>query len=182
MSAALVLIDIQNDYFPGGAMILAGADAAGERAAALLDGCRSKGMPVIHIRHIAVRPGGTFFLPGTPGAELHPCVVPIDDEPVIIKHYPNAFRETGLEPELRKRGIVHVLFAGMMTHMCVDTTVRAAKDLGFECSLAHDACATKDLLFGDRRVSAEDVQTAYCAALHGSFAKVVSVAELAEER
>jgi nicotinamidase-related amidase len=60
----------------------------------------------------------------------------------------------------------------MMTHMCVDTTTRAAADLGFNCVLAHDACATRDLMFGDKNVCAADVQTSYIAAIDGTFASV----------
>jgi nicotinamidase-related amidase len=60
----------------------------------------------------------------------------------------------------------------MMTHMCVDTTVRAAADLGFECLLAQDGCATKALQFSGREVDAAQVQVAYLSALNGAFAKV----------
>ena len=100
---------------------------------------------------------------------------------VVVKHFPNAFRETELPASLRELGATQLVFAGMMTHMCVDTTVRAAADLGFKCSLAHDACATRDLRFGASQVSAADVQVAYLAALDGAFASVRPAAELAAE-
>lgn len=181
MSKALVLIDLQNDYFPGGRMELAGAQAAVEHAAGLLEAFRENGLPVLHIQHIAQRAGATFFLPGTPGAEIHADVQPAPGERVIVKHFPSAFRETDLQAALRERGVSQVVFAGMMTHMCVDTTVRAAADLGFQCQLAHDACATRDLQFGARHVAAQDVQAAYLAALNGSFANVRFAAEIAAE-
>jgi nicotinamidase-related amidase len=79
---------------------------------------------------------------------------------------------------LQASNVTNLVIAGMMTHMCVDTTVRAAADLGFSCSLAHDACATKDLSFDGGSVVAEDVQLAYLAALDGSFATVLSTTEL----
>ena len=63
--SALLIIDIQNDYFPGGAMELEGADAGAAKAAAALARFREQGLPVIHVRHLSVRPGSTFFLPGT---------------------------------------------------------------------------------------------------------------------
>ncbi len=181
MSKALVLIDLQNDYFPGGRMELVGASAAVRQAAGLLEAFRQRSLPVLHIQHIAKRAGATFFLPDTEGAEIHSAVRPSTAERVIVKHFPNAFRGTDLQAALRELGISHVVFAGMMTHMCVDTTVRAASDLGFQCTLAHDACATKNLQFGARQVSAEDVQVAYMAALNGSFASVRSAAELTAE-
>jgi nicotinamidase-related amidase len=181
MSKALVLIDLQIDYFPGGRMELIGADDAVRQAASLLEAFRKRSLPVVHIQHVAKRAGATFFLPGTEGVEIHPVVRPGASERLIVKHFPNAFRETDLQAALRALGATQLVFAGMMTHMCVDTTVRAASDLGFQCSLAHDACATRNLQFGASQVSAGDVQLAYLAALNGSFASVRSAGELSAE-
>ncbi len=171
---ALVIIDIQNDYFPGGKMELAGADAAGANAGRLLARCRKLGKPVFHIQHLSVRPGATFFLPDTPGVEIHPSVAPQAGETVIRKHFPNAFRDTPLEEELRRINARHLLVVGMMTQMCIDTSVRAGRDLGYEITLAHDACATRNQKFGDQEVPAAQVQAAFMAALNGSFANVRS--------
>lgn len=178
MTKALLIIDIQNDYFPGGAMELVGSPEAGVQAGKLLDAFRQRALPVIHIRHISVRPGATFFLPGTAGADIHPSVAPTVGETVFQKSVPNSFRETPLIEHLRQHGITQLVIAGMMTQMCVDSTTRAAADLGFQCLLAHDACATKDLSFGGATVSADKVQTAFLAALNGLFARVLSVDEL----
>jgi len=178
MNIALLLIDIQNDYFPGGAMELVGSVEAGQRAAMLLAAFRRKGLPVIHVQHISTRPGATFFLPDTQGAEIHECVAPQEGETIVRKHFPNSFRETPLLEHLRSRNITGLVIAGMMTHMCVDTTTRAAADLGFACQLAHDACATRALSFDGATVSAADVQTAFVASLNGFFAKVQSAGDL----
>ena len=178
MSLALLLIDIQNDYFPGGAMEVVGADPAASHAAALLAAFRAKSLPVVHIQHIAARAGATFFLPGTTGAEIHPSVSPRAGEPVFQKHFPNSFRETALLEHLRTQNVARLAIAGMMTHMCIDTTTRAAADLGFSCVLCHDACATRALSFNGVQVAAEHVQAAYLAALNGLFAKVVPSAGL----
>ncbi len=175
---ALLMIDIQNDYFPGGAMEVVGAADAAERAAELLAAFREKARPVVHMQHIAARPGATFFLPDTFGAKIHESVRPAPGEPVFQKHFPNSFRETALLEHLRNTGVTRLVIAGMMTHMCIDTTTRAAADLGFACSLAHDACATRALTFNGVRVAAESVQTAYLAALNGLFAKVLTAREL----
>ena len=181
MNNVLILIDLQNDYFPGGTMELAGADAAVAEAARLLAAFRERARPVIHIQHIARRAGATFFVPGTTGAEIHAAVRPAAGERVITKHFPSAFRETTLLEDLRALGASRLVFAGMMTHMCVDTTVRAAADLGFQCALAQDACATRELKFAGRAVDAGSVQLAYLAALDGSCAAVRSAAELCAE-
>lgn len=181
MSTALLIIDIQNDYFPGGAMELVGSQQAGAQAGKLLAAFRQKALPVIHVQHLSNYPGATFFLPETPGAEIHPSVAPLDGETIIQKHFPNSFRDTLLLAHLRENKITALVVAGMMTHMCIDTSVRAANDLGFACSLAHNACATKSLAYGGVTVAAENVQAAFLAALNGLFAKVKSVEELCGE-
>jgi nicotinamidase-related amidase len=175
MNQALLLIDIQNDYFPGGAMELVGSQEAGQKAGRLLQVFRQNSLPVIHVQHIATREGATFFLPNTPGITIHESVAPLPDEQVMRKHFPNSFRETPLLEHLQRWQVTQLVMVGMMTHMCIDTTTRAAADLGFQCQLAHDACATKDLSFGGITVPAQQVQAAFLAALDGPFAKVLSV-------
>ena len=178
MNKALLLIDLQNDYFPGGAMELVGADAAVAQAAKLLDAFRRQSLPVVHIQHVSTRTGATFFLPDTRGVEIHSSVTPRAGESVLTKHYPNAFRETPLLDHLREHAITQLVIAGMMTQMCIDTSTRAAADLGFACTVAHDACATRALSFGGLTVAAADVQAAFMAALSGLFAKVLATAEI----
>src|SRR5574341_583124 len=171
MNQALLIIDIQNDYFPGGAMELVGSPEAGAQAGKLLQAFRHKKLPVVHIQHVSVRPGATFFLPNTRGVEIHEGVAPLPGETVLQKNFPNSFRGTPLLEHLRQLGIEQLVIAGMMTQMCVDSTTRAAADLGFKCVLAHDACATRVLTFGGASVPAQDVQTAFLAALNGLFAR-----------
>jgi len=153
-------------------MELVGAEAAVAHAQTLLHTFRARALPVFHIRHIATKQGATFFRPGTAGAEIHSAVQPAAAEAIITKHFPSSFRETTLLDALRSVRASKLVFAGMMTHMCVDTTVRAAADLGFECLLAEDGCATRSLQFSGQQVDAQQVQLAYLAALNGAFAKV----------
>ncbi len=181
MKPALILIDIQNDYFPGGKMELEGSPEASLQVAKLLDAFRGKGLPLVHIQHLSNRPGASFFLPDTEGVAIHANVAPRAGETVIQKNFPNSFRGTKLLEHLRGLGADHLVIAGMMTHMCVDATTRAAFDLGFSCSLAHDACATRALAFGEQRVPAAQVHAAFLAALNGLYAKVQSAAALAAE-
>ncbi len=180
MTVGLLIIDIQNDYFPGGKMELDGSEAAGRVAGQLLRFFRQQQLPIVHVQHIAIRPGATFFLPQTPGAELHASVKPLESETVVVKHYPNSFRETGLLAHLQRQAIGPLVIAGMMTHMCVDATTRAATDLGFECQIAQDACATRALKLNDRLVSAADVHAAFLAALDGSYGQVMTAEAIIE--
>ena len=139
MFATLILIDIQNDYFPGGRMELEGAVEAGRAAGGLLAFFREHRWPVIHVQHESVQPGASFFLPGSPGMEIHASVAPRLGEPVVVKHFPNSFRATTLPGLLEGRVSRRLVLAGMMTHMCVDATTRAAADFGWECVVAQDA-------------------------------------------
>ncbi len=175
---ALIVIDIQNDYFPGGAMELEGADAAGAKAGEAIARFRKEGKPVIHVRHLSVRPGSTFFLPNTKGAEIHAAVKPTGGETVIEKNFPNSFRNTNLKDVLEKQGIKNLVVAGMMTHMCVDASVRHAADLGYKITLLGDACATRTQAYGGEKVPARQVHAAFLAALNGFYAKVVNTHEL----
>jgi nicotinamidase-related amidase len=175
---ALVLIDIQNDYFPGGAMELEGTDAAAANASHALSSFRSKKMPVIHVRHLSTRPGASFFLPGTKGAEIHDAVSPAEGENVIDKNFPNSFRATGLQAALEKQGIKNLVVAGMMTHMCVDATVRHAADLGYKITVLADACATRAQSFDGETIAARQVHGAFLAALNGAYANVIPAHQL----
>jgi nicotinamidase-related amidase len=175
---ALVIIDIQNDYFPGGKMELEGSGAAATNAAGALERFRREQLPVVHVRHLSVRPGSTFFIPGTAGAEIHERVRPRAGERVIEKNFPNSFRATELDRVLKDAGAKELVIAGMMTHMCVDASVRQAADLGYTVTLLGDACATRAQSFGGESVPARQVQAAFLAALNGIYAKVIQTHEL----
>ena len=177
MKTALLIIDMQNDYFQGGTMTLSGPETASKNAALVLDRFRTDGLPVVHIQHIATNPAATFFLPGTLGAEIHKNVTPLEKETVIVKHFPNSFRETGLSDYLQALNITVLVICGMMTHMCVDATTRAAKDAGYTCTVIGDACATKDLELNGQKVKAKDVHISFLAALNSFYSMVVPTKE-----
>ncbi len=176
MKTALLLIDIQNDYFPGGAMELEGTLEAARKAYALLQCFREHDLPHIHIQHLSTRPGATFFLPGTRGADIHDSVAHFEGEPLVQKHFPNSFRETNLLELLSGWGVERVIITGMMTHMCVDATARAAADLGFQVVVVADACATRTLTYGETAIPADHVHKAFLAALK-SYGKVLTLEE-----
>lgn len=182
MNKALIIIDIQNDYFEKGRMPLVGAEAASLNARQILEKFRSDNLPVIHIQHLAERPNSTFFLPLTKGQEIHENVKPKANEKVIVKHYPNSFIDTELLEYLKSNNITELVICGMMTHMCVDATVRAAKDLGFNCTVIADACATRDLGINGETVKAAEVQKSFLAAFTGFYASVKTTKAYLEEK
>ena len=167
MARALIVVDVQNDYFPGGAHPLVAPEAAAANARRLLDAFREAGEPLVHVQHVWDAPDAAFMRPGTPGVEIHEAVAPLPGEPVIRKAHPNSFLETPLEETLRADGVEAVVVCGMMTSMCVDATARAAADLGFAVTVVHDACATLDLEFGGETIPARQVHGAFLAALGG---------------
>ena len=174
MTDALVVIDIQNEYFPSGALTLPHAERAAGKAAEAIEAARGAGVQVIHIRH-EEPDSDEWFVPGSPGAATHSAVAPAAGELVVVKHHPNSFLHTDLAERLASAGARRVAFCGMMTSMCVDATVRAAADLGLEAVLVDDACAAPDLEHRGRHVAAESVHAAFCAALGDEIATVLEV-------
>lgn len=169
---ALLVIDVQNDYFPGGKSELVGSLKALEAIKSAIHFFRKKQLPVIFIQHVNTSSGAAFFIPDTFGVEIHQDIAPLENEPVIVKHAPNSFFETSLLDFLRSEGINELVVCGMMTHMCIDTTVRAARDHKIPVTLLYDACATKDLEMMGNALPAAIVHDAYMAGLNGMFAEV----------
>lgn len=173
MKTALLIIDVQNEYFPGGNVELYESVNTSLRIKELLVVCREKSLPVIHVQHVATKPGASAFAPDTVGVRIHENVMPIAGEKIVTKHYPNSFRETGLDEHLKDSGISKLIVVGMMTHNCVDSTVRAAYDLGYKCIVAGDCCTTKSLTRDQKEIPFEWVQNSFLAALNGRFSQVM---------
>lgn len=182
MSTALIIVDIQKDYFPNGNMELVNPDKAAANAARALEWFRTNHKDTIfHVQHIAADPALGFFLPDTEGVEIHDAVQPLENESIINKQYPNSFLQTELESKLKEKGITKLVVVGMMTHMCIDATVRAAVDLGYETTLIEDACATKALSYDGNEVSAEQVHHAFVGALNGMYCAVTSTEDFLQQ-
>ncbi len=171
---ALIVIDIQNDYFPGGKCTLEGIDEASANAAQLISAARNSGDLVVHVRHEFPTSDAPFFAPGTTGAKTHNNVKAADGEAVIVKNQINCFLDTDLKDLLDQNDISQVVICGAMSHMCIDAATRAAKDLGYDCTLVHDACATLDLEFNGVKVPAQSAHAAYMAALGFAYADLTS--------
>jgi nicotinamidase-related amidase len=159
---ALLIIDIQDFYFPGGSLPLVNPEPASLNAQKILKKFREKNMLVIHVRHNAKS-----------GAGIHANVKPLESEKVISKDHANSFRDTDLLEYLNQHQVKRLVIVGMQTHMCVEAATRAACDLGFECILVHDACATRALKFDDKVISAEDVHYSTLSTLSRTYAEVM---------
>ncbi len=177
MSQALLVIDLQNDYFPGGALPLSGIDAASRAAAELVDQFRAQQRPLVHVRHVFESPQAPFFRPESSGAEIHASVAPAEGERIVTKHQVNSFLHTDLQEILDHFGVDSLLICGAMSHMCVEGTTRAAADLDYRCQVVHDACATCDQTFSGHKITAADVHGTAMAALAFAYAEVLSLAD-----
>lgn len=175
--SAVLVVDLQKDYFPSGKLPLVGIEKAAANAARVIGAARANGTPVIHVRHEFAAPDAPFFVPGTEGVQIHPTVAPLEGEPIVVKNYPNSFLKTELKPMLDAKGIEEVVVIGAMSHMCIDATSRAASDFGYKTIVVHDACATRDLEFGGQVVPAAQVHAALMAALAFAYATVTTTDE-----
>lgn len=173
----VIVIDLQNEYLPTGKLPLSGIEAATANAAKVIADARNKGVPVFHVRHEFTNGEAPVFVSGSDGVKIQPAVAPVGDEPVIVKNYINAFRETDLKQQLDVRGVEEVVVVGAMSHMCIDAGVRSAADMGYPVTVLHDACATLDLEFGGVTVPAAQVHAAMMAAFAFGYATVKSTDE-----
>ena len=171
---ALIVVDIQNDYFPGGKWTLNGIEVAADNAARLIAAARVNGDLVVHVRHEFQTDDAPFFTPGSKGAQIHPKVLNQVGEHVVLKHFINSFRETDLKEVLDRNKIKEVVICGAMSHMCVDAITRASNDFGYKVTVIHDACASRDLEFNGVRVPAAHVHTAFMSALGFAYATMLS--------
>jgi nicotinamidase-related amidase len=173
---ALVLIDVQMDYFTPDKLPIPDGERVLDRSAQLRDWATAQGIAIVHIQQLS-NPASPIFAKGTPGAEIHPRLTPRDGETVIPKTWPSSFDGTGLQAFLQARGISTLVLAGLMAHMCVETTARTAAPLGYAVIVAADATASRDLPTWDGSgvVPHEEVHRNALAALADRFADVMTV-------
>ncbi len=174
---ALLVVDLQNDYFPDGKFPLVNIGPALDNVVRVIADARARGDRIVHMRHEFPTADAPFFAPGSEGAQIHPRVEPAQGEPVIVKNRINAFLGTDLEQVFDADGIEDVTVVGAMSHMCIDAATRAASDLGYRTTVVHDACATRDLEFDGQVVPAAQVHKAYMSALAFAYAKVTTTEE-----
>ncbi len=175
---ALIVIDVQAFYFAEGSLPLVEPVPASLKAKELIEFFRKNDRPVIHVQHLPKeidKPDPTGIIPQY---RIHDNVLPRPGEVVIGKHHANSFRDTELLKTLRDLKTKKLIICGMQTQMCIEAAVRAAADLGFDVSVVHDACATRDLSFEGTDIPAGQVHAAALAAMKSSYATVVATADV----
>ncbi len=147
MTKALLVIDLQNDYFPGGKFPLWNTDVVLKNIERAIETANAQGVPVIHIQHIANSKMGIapFFNEGTPGADIHPCILAAAPKaPIVVKEFADSFEKTTLEATLTKLGVTELLICGMMTQNCVTHTAISKVAEKYSVSVLVDCCTTVD--------------------------------------
>ena len=147
MNKALLIIDLQNDYFPGGKFPLWNTGTTLINIKAAIKTAQTKGISVIHVQHIADPKMGIapFFNQGTEGADIHPQVLQAaPDAPVVIKKFADSFVETNLEEILTGFGITELLVSGMMTQNCVTHTAISKSAEKYKVTILPECCTTVD--------------------------------------
>lgn len=174
---AVIVVDIQNEYFSSGKLPLVNIEQAAAKAAQVIDAARQNKDLLVHVHHEFPDPNASLFTPGSDGVNIHESVAPESDEPVILKNYPNSFLKTNLKERLDANGIEEVVVIGAMSHMCIEATSRAASDFGYKVTVLEDACATMDLEFNGVKVPAAHVHATAMAALEFAYASIKSTAD-----
>lgn len=142
---ALLIIDLQNDYFATGAFPLWQAEETKDRIVTFMHKAQAAGVEIIHVQHIADPALGLapFFNQGTPGAEIHPDVLAAaPDAPIVVKTFADSFVKTTLEQVLSERGVSHLWVAGMMTQNCVTHTAISRSAEKYDVAILPDLCTT----------------------------------------
>ncbi len=173
MKRALLVIDVQNEYFTGALPI---THPAGHLTQILrtMDAAAGR-IPMVVIQHHFPQPEMPFFQKGTPGWDLHPEVAVRPRDLLLEKTLPGSFTNTPLESWLRERGVTTVTIAGYMTHMCCDTTAREAVHRGFKVEFLRDATGTLALSNSAGEVTAEELHRAILCAQQMLLSEVLDV-------
>ena len=174
MKRALLVIDVQNEYFPGGQLPITSPHPHFANILRAMDSASASGTPVVVIQHTFARPDAPYFRRDTPGWALHPEVAARPRDLWIEKNLPGSFTGTDLEAWLRSRDIDKVAVAGYMTHMCCDTTARQAAHLGLSVEFLGDATGTLAVENSAGSASAEEMHRSILCAQQMMISEVLN--------
>lgn len=147
MKKALLIIDVQNDYFPGGKLPLWNTEETLDHIEAAIRAAKAKDIPVILIQQFTDSKVAPFFNKGTEGAEIHPRIrAAAPDAQVVTKGFADSFHQTNLDELLSKLGATTLLVCGMMTQNCVTHTAISKAAEKYEVMMLQDCCTTVSAL------------------------------------
>ena len=173
MKRALLVIDVQNEYFAGGQLPITHPHGHLENVLRVMDAATDAEVPIVVVQHAFPQPEMPFFQRGTPGWELHPEVSSRPRDLLVEKNLPGSFTGTDLEAWLRERGLDTVTIAGYMTHMCCDTTARQAAHRGLKVEFLSDATGTLPVANSAGAVTAEELHRSILCAQQMMISEVL---------
>lgn len=176
MKRALLVIDVQNEYFTGKLPVSFPADSLANILEAV-DCAAGHGVPVILIQHTSSAPGAKTFVRGTPAWDVHPEIMKRPHDCIIEKELPGSFTGTELEQRLRNAGVDTIAICGYMSQMCCDTTARQAMHMGFGVEFLSDATGTLAITNSAGSITAEDLHRAVLVTQAMRFSTVLSTVE-----
>ncbi len=175
---ALLLVDLQNDYFDFGRFPLEQINDATHNALLLLSHFRKEALPIIHIQHIFKDSQAPFFACGSEGVNIHQSVKPIENEIVIVKHQIDSFIDTELDQKLIELGIDKLVVVGAMAQACIQTLCRTATFKGYQCQLVEDAIAAPSLSRKEHNFTGAQLVSANILSLSFGGATEIKTADL----
>ncbi|KAI8890291.1 Isochorismatase hydrolase [Backusella circina FSU 941] len=182
MKEALIIVDVQNDYFPNGKFPTWQPEETAEQIKILINKFRNENKEVIYVIHHSTdeqRKTLDFFEPGSWGAEIHDSVKPLPSEKVFIKEYSDSFVGTDLTEYLKSKSIDTTIVVGMMIHNCVNATAYSSTDLGFKTIVVDEAVNTMDLKYNENEViPAEVLKKSFLAGIQFAYAKLRTMAQI----
>lgn len=173
MNEALLIIDVQNEYFTG-KLLVSHPEGSLENILSAMDAAAARHVPIVIIQHTNAAPDALTFRRGTPGWELHDAVKGRHADIVIGKNLPGSFTGTGLEEWLKGNGITTITIAGYMTQMCCDTTARQAFHRGYAVNFLADATGTLPITNAAGSISAADLHRAILITQQMRFSRVLT--------
>jgi nicotinamidase-related amidase len=179
MSEALIIVDVQNDYF--GPVPTCSPVETAETCAKLIKKFRDENKEVVFVQHIMKKEQENYFpflLKGTKGAEIHDIVKPLPTEKIVVKHEVSSFVRTDLKEYLNSKGVKNLIVVGMMIHNCVNATVYSAVDEGFTPIVVKEAVNTMDQPLEGKIVKAEQIKESFLAGIQFVYSKVYNVEDV----
>ncbi len=174
---ALIIIDCQNDFFPGGKCELEGQVEAAGNIQMLLSQARGQDQTIVHIQHHFKERNAPFTVEGTIGAEIHEMVQPLPHEPIVTKYTSNIFLNNNLKQILDDENVEELILCGSMSKDCIAAAAHATTELGYPITIIYDACATREPGSSDTSSQQEFVQGAIMASLSFICSNIVSTEE-----
>ncbi|KAI8337250.1 Isochorismatase-like protein [Chlamydoabsidia padenii] len=178
---ALIVVDVQNDYFPNGKLPTWKPVETAEACAELIKKFRQEGKEVVFVKHVikdSQVKDFPFFIKGTHGVEIHDIVKPLPSEKIITKNEVSSFVGTDLKEYLTGKGVKKLVVVGMMIHNCVNATVYSGVEEGFPCVVVEEAVNTMDQSYDGEIVKAQDIKKAFLTGIQFAFSKVYKLQDV----